>query len=123
MCGAQARDAKADTSFVQVADHAQFLRRRHALESFDLHRVKRLEHGGADVTPAVPERQETKHYALPAIAIALPMTSSISSISAHETFNAGINLNTPARGELTSTPASRASSTTRGPMSLPSSNA
>ena len=56
MRGPQARDPKLDSRLVQVADHPQLLRRRHALETLDLDRVKRFEHDGGNLTPAMPER-------------------------------------------------------------------
>jgi len=57
MRGPQARDSKLDSSLVQVGDHLEFLRWRHALETFDLYRVEWLKHDSGHVTPAVRERQ------------------------------------------------------------------
>ena len=57
MCGPQASDSKLDSSLVQVGNHLELLRRRHALETLDLDRVERLKHDSGHVTPAVRERQ------------------------------------------------------------------
>lgn len=57
MRGPQARDSKLDSSLVQVGNHLEFLRRRHALETLDLDRVERFEHDSGHLTPAMLERQ------------------------------------------------------------------
>jgi hypothetical protein len=57
MRGPQASDSKLDSSLVQIGNHLEFLRWRHALKTLDLDRVQRFEHGSGHLTPAMLGRQ------------------------------------------------------------------